>query len=186
MVNKPIYPSGWVPLARWQCIVDEIDCGDRIELRSGETKMYKHILIATDGSELADRGVEQGFALAQAVGAKVTVLSVTEPMPERARHAAVIGGVEDPAARYDQSIVNDMKFRFASISARASEKGVSVDLVHEIDMHPAEAIVRLADRENCDLIVMSSHGRRGVRRFVLGSQTAEVVTHTTIPVLVIR
>lgn len=148
--------------------------------------MYKHILIATDGSELADKGVEHGFALAGALGAKVTVLSVTEPMEDRVRQAALLAGIDDPASRYDQSIAEDMEKRFAEISKRATEKGVTVDLTHEIDNHPAEAIVRLADREKCDLIVMSSHGRRGVRRLVLGSQTAEVVTTTTIPVLVIR
>lgn len=148
--------------------------------------MYKHILIATDGSELADKGLEQGLELAHAVGAKVTVLSVTEPLSERARHAASVAGVEDPAGRYDQSINEDMKKRFAEISRRAEEKGVTVNLTHEIDHHPAEAIIRIAAHEKCDLIVMSSHGRRGIRRFVLGSQTAEVVTHTTIPVLVIR
>lgn len=148
--------------------------------------MYKHILIATDGSKLADRGLEQGLALADAIGARVTVLSVTEPLPERARHAASLAGVEDPAGRYDQSIGEDMRERFAEISRRAAEKGVTVNFTHEIDNHPAEAIVRIADHEKCDLIVMSSHGRRGIRRFVLGSQTAEVVTHTTIPVLVIR
>lgn len=148
--------------------------------------MYTHILIATDGSELADKGLEQGLALAHAVGARVTVLSVTEPLSERARHAASVAGVEDPAGRYDQSIDEDMKKRFAEISRRAAEKGVTVNLTHEIDHHPAEAIIRIADYEKCDLIVMSSHGRRGIRRFVLGSQTAEVVTHTTVPVLVIR
>lgn len=148
--------------------------------------MYRHILIATDGSELADKGVEQGFALAQALGARVTVLSVTEPLPWRARQAALNAGVDDPEGRYDQSIDEEMKKRFTSVEQRAAEKGVVVQLVHEIDEHPAEAIVRLAGREKCDLIVMSSHGRRGVRRFILGSQTAEVVTHTTIPVLVIR
>jgi nucleotide-binding universal stress UspA family protein len=79
-----------------------------------------------------------------------------------------------------------MAKRFASIRQRAADKGVAVELTHEVDEHPAEAIVRLADRLNCDLIVMSSHGRRGVRRLVLGSQTAEVVTSTTRPVLVIR
>lgn len=148
--------------------------------------MYKHILIATDGSELADKGVEQGFALAQTLGAKVTVLSVTEPLPWRARQAALNAGVEDPAGRYDQSIDEEMNRRFDAIRQRATDKGVKVELTHEIDEHPAEAIIRLADREKCDLIVMSSHGRRGVRRFVLGSQTAEVVTQTMIPVLVIR
>lgn len=148
--------------------------------------MYKHILIATDGSELADKGLEHGLTLAHAMGARVTVLSVTEPLEEQARQAAMTAGIGDPAGRYDHAIAEKMKERFAVISQRAAEKGVTVNLTHEIDKHPAEAIVRLADRENCDLIVMSSHGRRGVRRFVLGSQTAEVVTTTTIPVLVIR
>jgi nucleotide-binding universal stress UspA family protein len=148
--------------------------------------MYRHILIATDGSELADKGLEHGFALAQALGAKVTILSVTEPISWRVRQAALNAGVEDPAGRYDQTINEEMKTQFASIRQRAKEKGVVAELMHEVDEHPAEAIVRLAARENYDLIVMSSHGRRGIRRFILGSQTAEVVAHTTIPVLVIR
>lgn len=148
--------------------------------------MYKHILIATDGSELADKGMEHGFALAAALGARVTVLSVTPPMDERARQAATLAGVRDPAGRYDQSIDEDMKEQFAAISKRATDKGVDINFAHEIDSHPAEAIVRVADLGKCDLIVMSSHGRRGVRRLVLGSQTAEVVTTTTVPVLVIR
>lgn len=148
--------------------------------------MYKHILIATDGSELADKGLQQGLELADALKAKVTVLSVTEPMAEQTRQAAMLAGVHDAANRYDQSIAEEMQRRFASIRQRADEKGVEVNFMHDIDVHPAEAIVRVADREKCDLIVMSSHGRRGIRRFVLGSQTTEVVTHTSIPVLVLR
>lgn len=148
--------------------------------------MYKHILIATDGSELADKGLEHGLQLAQAVGASVTVLSVTEPLSVSMLQAAINAGVTNPASTYDQSINSEMKARFAEIGQRAAQKGVTVELTHEIDEHPAEAIVRFAGLKGCDLIVMSSHGRRGVRRFVLGSQTAEVVTHTDIPVLVIR
>ncbi|MBN9038413.1 MAG: universal stress protein [Rhizobiales bacterium] len=148
--------------------------------------MYDHILIATDGSDLAKKGVDQGLALAARLGAKVTIVSVSEPLDARALRAARMAGVEDPVGRYDQSVDEEMAKRFASIRQRAAEKGVAVELTHEIDEHPAEAIVRLADRINCDLIVMSSHGRRGVRRLVLGSQTAEVVTSTTRPVLVIR
>ncbi len=148
--------------------------------------MYDHILIATDGSDLAKKGVDQGLALAARLGAKVTIVSVSEPLDARALRAARMAGVEDPVGRYDQSVDEEMAKRFASIRQRAAEKGVAVELTHEIDEHPAEAIVRLADRINCDLIVMSSHGRRGVRRLVLGSQTAEVVNSTTRPVLVIR
>ena len=63
---------------------------------------------------------------------------------------------------------------------------VGIELFHEVDSSPAEAIVRAAKLRGCDLIVMSSHGRRGIRKLLLGSQTAEVLVHTTTPVLVIR
>ncbi|MET3792383.1 universal stress protein [Aquamicrobium terrae] len=148
--------------------------------------MYRHILIATDGSELAARGVEHGLALAGPLKAKVTVLSVSEPLRPTATRAAMMGGVDDPVARYDQQIDDDMKKRFQSIEQRATEHGIVVDLVHEIDDFPAEAIVRTARLKDCDLIVMSSHGRRGAARLLLGSQTAEVLAHTKLPVLVVR
>ena len=145
--------------------------------------MYKHVLIATDGSDLAAKGVEHGLALAGPLGARVTVLTVTEPLRPEAARAAIAGGIADPVARYDQQIDDDMKKRFRSIEQRASEHGVVIDLLHEIDDFPAEAIVRTAKLKGCDLIVMSSHGRRGAARLILGSQTAEVLAHTTLPVL---
>jgi nucleotide-binding universal stress UspA family protein len=148
--------------------------------------MYRHILIATDGSELAARGIEQGLALAGPLGAKVTVLSVSQPLDTAAARAAAIGGIADPIGRYDQQIDEEMKNRFRSIEERAAEHGVEVDLLHEIDDHPAEAIVRTAKLKSCDLIVMSSHGRRGAARLILGSPTSEVLAHTTLPGLVVR
>lgn len=148
--------------------------------------MYKHILIATDGSELARKGLEHGLALAKPLNAKVTVLTVSEPLRPEAARAAQLGGSEDPVGYYDQQIDAIMKERFAFIGQRSSEHGVTVELVHEIDESPAEAIVRLAKLAGCDLIVMSSHGRRGLRKVLLGSQTSEVLVHTAIPVLVIQ
>jgi len=148
--------------------------------------MYKHILIATDGSELANKGVEHGLALASAIGSKVSVLTVSQPLSQEAIQAARAAGIEDPVGRYDQQIDALMKERFAAIGERAEKHGVTVEYVHEIDESPAEAIVRFAKLRNCDLIVMASHGRRGAKRLLLGSQTAEVVTTTTIPVLVVR
>lgn len=148
--------------------------------------MYKHILIATDGSELANKGLEQGFALAAALGSKVTVLTVSEPLSQRAIKAALTAGVRDPVARYDQTIDDEMRERFAAIRDRATEQGITVELQHEIDESPASAIVRMATTSGCDLIVMASHGRRGARRLILGSQTSEVLTSTDVTVLVIR
>jgi len=148
--------------------------------------MYKHILIATDGSELATKGVEHGMALAKPLGAKVTVLTVTEPLKTAVARAAIAGGVDDPLGQYDQQIDQEMKERYKSIEQRASHYGVTVDLQHEIDQFPAEAITRVAKLEGCDLIVMSSHGRRGIQKVLLGSQTSEVLVNTTVPVLVVR
>lgn len=148
--------------------------------------MYQHILVATDGSELARKGLEHGLALARPLKAKVTVLTVSEPLRAEVIEAARRGGLEDPTAHYDRQIDAVMKERFAFIEERAEEHGVVVDLLHEVDRSPAEAIVRSAEARGCDLIVMSSHGRRGMRKILLGSQTSEVLVHTTIPVLVIR
>ena len=148
--------------------------------------MYKHILVATDGSELASKGLEHGLALAKELKAKVTILTVSEPLNPDVARAAQLAGVEDTASRYDRQIAALMKERFAFIEQRAGEHGVTVDLMHEIDDAPAEAIVRFAKYEGCDLIVMSSHGRRGVQKMLLGSQTTEVLVKTSIPVLVIR
>ena len=148
--------------------------------------MYKNILIATDGSELASKGVRQGLALAEKLDAKVTFLSVVEPLTPEAIQAAISGGVEDPVGGYDQQIDASMKKRYAAIEQEAAQYGITVDMLHEIDNSPAEAIVRVAEMNACDLIVMTSHGRRGIRKALLGSQTSEVLVNTNIPVLVIR
>jgi nucleotide-binding universal stress UspA family protein len=148
--------------------------------------MYEHILIATDGSELAAKGVRHGMALAGPLHAKVTVLTVSEPLQLQMAREAVAAGVEDPVARYDQQIDEGMKERFGSVEQQALEHHVPIDLLHEIDESPAQAILRTARFKDCDLIVMTSHGRRGAARLLLGSQTAEVLAHTTLPVLVVR
>jgi len=148
--------------------------------------MYKNILIATDGSELANKGVRQGLALAEKLGAKVTFLSVVAPLAPEAIRAAMASGIADPIGGYDQQIDEGMKKRYAALEQEAAQYSITVDVLHEIDESPAEAIVRVAEIKACDLIVMASHGRRGIRRALLGSQTAEVLVNTNIPVLVIR
>lgn len=95
--------------------------------------MYKHILITTDGSELAEKGVEHGLALASQLGARVTVLSVTPPLSQKVVRAAKQAGIEDPVLRYDQQVDEEMQERFAAISQRAAAHGVTLELVHEVD-----------------------------------------------------
>lgn len=148
--------------------------------------MYKHILVATDGSELSLKGLEHGLALATSLDAKITILTVSEPMHPESVQAAKMAGLADAVTRYDQQLERLATERFAFVQDRANRHGIEVSLAHEIDNSAAEAIVRTAKLKACDLIVMSSHGRRGVQKLLLGSQTSEVLVKTSVPVLVVR
>ncbi|RAZ91498.1 universal stress protein [Mesorhizobium hawassense] len=149
--------------------------------------MYEKILIATDGSELAGKGVAHGLELAKGLGATVTFLNVSEAFPALAWGGAMSGYVaadalvdyEESARKYGREVLDKCK-------ADADAKGVASKGLYVENKAPAEAILEVAASEGSDLIVMASHGRRGLGRLVLGSQTAEVVSLTRIPVLVVR
>ena len=145
--------------------------------------MYKHILVATDGSDLAGRAVEQGLTLAKALGSKVTAVTVTEPWT-----AAVSGewAVAFPVEEYEKAAAANAKTILDTVSAMAAHLGVACETVHVKDQFAAEGIVEEAKSRNCDLIVMGSHGRRGFAKFVLGSQATRVLTHSTTPMLICR
>jgi len=145
--------------------------------------MYKHILIATDGSDLAARAVEQGLTLAKTLGAKTTVITVTEPWT-----AAVSGewAVAFPVEEYEKAAAANAAKILSDVSDAAGKIGVACETVHVKDQFAAEGIVDEAKDRGCDLIVMGSHGRRGVVKFILGSQASRVLTHTNIPMLIVR
>jgi nucleotide-binding universal stress UspA family protein len=145
--------------------------------------MYKHILIASDGSELAGRAVEQGLMLAKTLGSKVTAVTVTEPWT-----AAVSGewAVAFPVEEYEKAAAANAQKILTSVSEAAARIGVECEAVHVKDQFAAEGIVDEAKNRNCDLIVMGSHGRRGIVKFVLGSQASRVLTHSTTPMLIVR
>lgn len=145
--------------------------------------MYKHLLIATDGSELAQKAVSHGLALAKAVQAQATVITVTEPwdvvvVPE----AAIVL----PPAGYEESVTAGAARTLAAADETARSLGAACATLHVRDRHPADGIVETAREKGCDLIVMASHGRRGLRRVILGSVANEVVTQSNIPVLICR
>ncbi len=145
--------------------------------------MYKHLLIATDGSELAGKAVAQGLGLAKSLDAKATIVMVSEPWTSMVSgEAAIAFPIED----YERAITANANEVLAAAASAAKAKGVSCDTVHAKDQFPAEGIVDTATKQGCDLIVMASHGRRGLKRLFLGSQTNSVVTQSTIPVLVCR
>ena len=149
--------------------------------------MYKHLLIATDGSELAQKGVAHGLALAKGVGAAVTFLNVSEPFPILAWGGAMAGYTAgDELAAYEESARQYARDILGQCKTQADELGLQSKGMHIEDRRPAEAILDVVRTEACDLIVMASHGRRGLGRLLLGSQTAEVLSLTEIPVLVVR
>ena len=150
--------------------------------------MYEHILISTDGSEVAQKGVDHGLSLAKNLGARITIVMVTEPFPFP-MHAGIAGGwVPGPEdmSRYEASQKEMAQKVMGAVEAAAKKLGVPAGTVHVPDAYPAEAIIEVAKARDCSLIVMASHGRRGLRRLVLGSQTWEVLANSPVPVLVVR
>ncbi|MET8524093.1 universal stress protein [Nocardioides sp. NPDC004968] len=149
--------------------------------------MYKLILIPTDGSDFAQKGVNHGLNLAKSVGAKVTIVTVSEPFPIYAGAAASAGWTTPPmeTGEYEVSQRQAAENTLADARAAADRLGVDAETVHIPQALPAEAIVEIANNRHCSLIVMASHGGRGLRRFLLGSQTSEVLSRSSVPVLVV-
>ncbi len=145
--------------------------------------MYKNLLIATDGSELAEKGVTHGLALAKALGAKVIVVTVSDPWT-----AFVTGevGASFPIDEYERACEVNASAVLSAVAKRAEASGVACQKRYVKDQFPAEGILETAKDDGADLIVMASHGRSGVQRLLLGSQANKVVTHSTVPVLVCR
>ena len=135
--------------------------------------MYRHILIPTDGSELAEHAVTNGLSLAKSVGAKVTVIIVHEAPVDAT--LSFLEQVEKHALR----VLN-------RAADAAKQAGVPCDTMQVEKGRPSQAIIAVASDRGCDLIVMASHGRGGLSAVVLGSVTNKVLTHTKTPVLVYR
>ena len=145
--------------------------------------MYKHILIATDGSELAGKAISVGFELARQLESQVTVVTVTEPWTALVSGDAAFGF---PIAEYEEAANESAISILAGVSKLARKASINCTTVHEKDQYPSEGILQTANKNHCDLIVIASHGRRGLGRLLLGSVAAKVVTHSTVPVLVCR
>jgi nucleotide-binding universal stress UspA family protein len=148
--------------------------------------MYKHILIATDGSELANRALVHGLALAKEVNAPVTLVTVTEPWSAFDMAHKTREGNRDPLNQFEKIAVSSAKAILDAAAQKAKIVDVACELVHVPNQHPAEGIIATAEKNGCDLIVMASHGRRAVGRLLLGSQAVEVLSHSKVPALIVR
>jgi nucleotide-binding universal stress UspA family protein len=145
--------------------------------------MYKRFLIATDGSELAEKAVTSGLALAKELGAQVVVVTATEPWTAMTNGEGF--AFSFPLEEYEKAAAERADQILSKVRADAQKLAVNCETVHVNDF-PAEGILATAKAKQCDLIVMASHGRRGVARLLLGSQAAQVVALSTIPVLICR
>lgn len=149
--------------------------------------MYKQILIATDGSEVADKGVEQGLVLARQLQAEVVVVTVSEPIVTGFDDALAWSGTGSLSSEYQKSQDDAAQRIFEDVRQRARAAGVAdIVPVHVRDRYAAEGIIETAEARGSDLIVMTSHGRRGLGRLLIGSQTNEVLSRSKVPVLVVR
>lgn len=146
--------------------------------------MFRHILIPTDGSEQSQRAVRAGIDLAKLHQARVTGIHV---IPDYHLLIAYEGAF-DPIT--EERIEEEARARAENyltfVRKMADEAGVPCDTVCETSDHPYDAILKTADTKNCDLILMTSHGRKGLAAVLLGSETRKVLTHARVPVLVVR
>jgi nucleotide-binding universal stress UspA family protein len=140
--------------------------------------MYRHILIPTDGSELAEHGVKHGLALAKSLQAKVSVIFVVEPFSE------LTGRFLEAVATYAELRKEQARGVLDRAATVAKEAGVSCETIQVESGNPHQAIIAAAEDKGCDLIVMSSHGRSGLSMLLIGSVTNKVLTQAKTPVLV--
>ncbi|WP_374674533.1 universal stress protein [Ideonella sp.] len=144
--------------------------------------MYRNILVPTDGSDITAKAVQTAITLAKTVGARLSVISVKEPFP----YSAISEMQPVPPQEFYDAQERIASTRVKAVVDAATAAGLQC-AAHTVEaLHPWEAITDHAKTQGCDLIVMASHGRRGVSALLLGSETQKVLTHCAIPVLVIK
>ena len=145
--------------------------------------MFKHILMPTDGSELSNDAIHRGMQFAKSINAQVTGIHVIPPFN------AVMYGTEmlgESMEEFEKQSKECAERYLALIETAAKEVGVPCHTLYVTAGRPYEAIIKTAQEKGCDLILMASHGRRGVEGLLIGSETTRVLTHTKLPVLVFR
>lgn len=146
--------------------------------------MYRHILIPTDGSELAEHAVTNGLALAKSLGAKVSAIVVEESFNWLSVSESTARQITQETAKHAEQIKKHATSVLNRAANAARQAGVSCDTIQVENEQPYQAIIAAAKNKGCDLIVMASHGRSGLSGVLIGSVTNKVLTHTQTPVLV--
>jgi len=146
--------------------------------------MFNNILFPTDGSDLSAKAAVTVIDLARKHNGKIVAISVLQPFP-----FATVGdtGVAIPdVSTYETRMLDVTKDNVNKVAAAATAAGIPCETVTSTSTSPYEAIVETAQKHGCDVIVMASHGRKGLNKLFLGSETQKVLAHTTLPVLVLR
>ena len=144
--------------------------------------MFQRILVPTDGSDITAKAVSTAIGLAKSLGAQLYTISVKEPFP----YSAISEMQPTPPQEFYEVQERLAAQRVQAVSDACTVAGVACQ-AHTVEaLHPWEAIIEHARQMNCDLLVMASHGRRGVSALLLGSETQKVLTHSTLPILVVR
>lgn len=144
--------------------------------------MYRNILLPTDGSDITSKAVDTAISLAKSLGARLTTISVKEPFP----YSAISEMQPVPPQEFYDAQERIAAARVKAVADAAAAAGVACTASTVEAVHPWEAVVDHAKTQGCDLIVMASHGRRGVSALLLGSETQKVLTHCSVPVLVVK
>jgi nucleotide-binding universal stress UspA family protein len=145
--------------------------------------MFKHVLIPTDGSELSGKALTNGIAFARSVGARLTVLTSSTPYHIVAVAPAM---VTDSREQYLANAEASARKILAEAEKAARAADLRCETIYLVSEHPYQAIIETAQAVGCDLILMASHGRKGLAATLLGSETQKVLTHCKLPVLVWR
>jgi nucleotide-binding universal stress UspA family protein len=148
--------------------------------------MFKQILVSTDGSKLSSKAIRTAVRLAKTMGAKVIGAYVIAPYVSPAYGEGMMYMPAIPPKRYKQVTEREARKALAVVEIEARTAAVEYGSAMLIADNPWEGIIRAAKAKKCDVIVMSSHGRRGLAGLLLGSETTKVLTHSKIPVLVCR
>lgn len=148
---------------------------------------YKHIMLPVDGSELSRKAEKECIAFAKSIRAKVTAIHVVSHFHLHVRPwAAPTSMLTKIQKEHEEEATEIAQKMISALTTRAKADGVECDGLVVVGDHPYEEIINSAEERKCDLIMMASHGRRGLDAVLLGSETVKVLTHTKIPVLVLR
>jgi nucleotide-binding universal stress UspA family protein len=148
--------------------------------------MFKHILVSTDGSPLAQKGIQAGVRLAAALGAKVTGVCVIPPWRTPVYGEGVTYGVPRSPAQYKEAMEKAARKALAAVEIEAEMAGVPCATQFVTAERAWEGILRVAKARRCDLLSIASHGRGGLSGLLIGSETQRVLAHSKLPVLVTR